>query len=236
MKFAFTIVSLVLAGTMMAQNTDKNEQDSDANDAIVETYIGLGVLSQSSTNLNSRLAAASLSTIPQTLPEFVVGFNVFGKKYSGNLEITGATNRLSAAANKTMMQSGSVRGMFHYNVTATKKSAFTAGLNLAYAYSTLNVYNENAVIDFNNLNPQTAGSQQFTLRNGRLFFGPSASLYLFRDKFCPIRLTAAYEFGLTPGTWCSDFSNVANSVNERGTNRFMVNLVFGLGSTKDKKK
>ena len=197
----------------------------DSTDIEYGFYFGVGLQSQPNLNINSKLINANLPTVPETMPESIFGFNVFGKKYSGSLELSGVIVERSRGSNKTRYETGNVRGNFSYNFIVKPKIAFTAGLNVAYSTVQFDIFSENAVIDFDNLNPNANGGH-LQLNNCRLFAGPAMSLHLFRESWFRFRLTAAYEFGVTRGLWGSDFINVTNAVSEAGKNRFLFSIVF----------
>ena len=186
---------------------------------------GIGLMSQPNLNINSKLINWNLPPVPETMPEAFFGFSIFGKKYSGSPDYGGVIFERNQGSNKTRYETSNFRANLSYNFVVKPKVALTAGLNVAYSTVQFDIFNQNAVIDFDNLNPSANGGH-LQLNNCRLFAGPAMSLYLFRESWFGFRVTAAYELGLTRGLWGSDFINVANSVSEAGKNRFLFSIVF----------
>lgn len=222
MKKVFTILAIYFSISAFAQEKEKDSTEND-----VKIYIGVGVQMQSKLNINTKLLMSNLPRVPEAMPELVFGFTNFGKKISSSIEFNGVWSPEQKGPNHTRYAMTNIRANVSYNLVNRKKVAFTTGLNLAYTYTQFDISNENNVVDFNNLNPST-NTGHIQLYNSRLYAGPSAALYLFRATNFPVRLQVAYEIGLTPGTWRSEFVNTANAVNERGRNRFLVGLVFGI--------
>jgi hypothetical protein len=214
--FAFVLICAINCGF---------SQVKDSTSVASVVYIGVGLQSFSNININNKLSSVNLPLVPQNMPEFIIGINVFGKKYSGGLEYSSGGALGGKTADKIDYEACSFRGNFSYNLISKTKFAFTTGLNLAYTYTEFIIYNDEAVLDFNNLKP-TSNAGYISLDNRRLFFGPAASLHLFKESKIPLRLNFAYEFGITAGTWVSDFVKIENSVNERGNNRFLFRIMY----------
>ena len=98
---------------------------------------------------------------------------------------------------------------------------FTAGANLAFTSSSLNVFANNNLIDLNNL-ANTINVNHLGLRNNMLYLGPSVSFTTFQKARFPIRLNVGYEFALTRGRWQSDFTSLDNTFGEFGKNRLII--------------
>jgi hypothetical protein len=219
------IISLFVILLLNSFSTFAQKKDSTDVDIDVDMYVGIGGQIQNNLNINQKLRLSNLPEIPTAMPEFIFGFNVFGEKYSGNLEFSGLYADRSNGANRTRLLTSNFRGNFSYNLKVKPKYAFTAGLNLAFATNQFDIYNENATIDLNNLNPLANGGQ-ISLKNNMFYVGPSAAVYLFRDSKWKVRVNVAYELALSRGQWHSDFLNVTNSVNESGKNRFVFSIVL----------
>lgn len=207
-------------GTAQEKNEIKNKSNVDAT-----FYIGVNAHIQDNLNLNSNLQASNVVLLDNSPAEFIFGFNVFGKKYSSDFEFGFGENKKEnlTSKNKNMQFTGRIR--FHYNLINKTNFAFTSGLSLAGTSSEVDLYSKNNTIDFNNLNPDTNGGL-LSIRNQMFYAGPSLSIYLFKDKFYKFRLNCAYELAFTNGKWKSDYGNIANSINERNNNRFVLGIVF----------
>ncbi len=217
------IISII--AVLLLSNVSVFAQKKDSTHVNINMYVGIGGQIQDNLNINQKLKLSNLPNIPTAMPEFILGFNAFGKKYSGNLEFSGLYADRSNGANKTRLVTSNFRGNFSYNLKVKPKYALTAGLNLALTNNQFDIYNENASIDLNNLNPLANGGH-ISLRNNMFYAGPSAAAYLFRNSKWQVRINVAYEFALARGRWHSDFLNVNNSVNESGNNRFVFSVVL----------
>jgi hypothetical protein len=218
------ILLVVLVAFQFGTAQEKNEENKKSN---VEAtfYIGVNAHIQDNLNLNRNLQASNVVLLDNSPAEFIFGFNVLGKKYSSDFEFGFGENKKEnlTSKNKNMQFTGRIR--FHYNLINKTNFAFTSGLSLAGTSSEVDLYSKNNTIDFNNLNPNTNGGL-LSIRNQMFYAGPSLSIYLFKDKFYKVRLNCAYELAFTNGKWKSDYGNIANSINERNNNRFVVGLVF----------
>lgn len=224
MKMRKFILLMVLVAFQFGTAQEKNEENKKSNvDATF--YIGVNAHIQDNLNLNRNLQASNVVLLDNSPAEFIFGFNVFGKKYSSDFEFGFGENKKEnlTSKNKNMHFTGRIR--FHYNLINKTNFAFTSGLSLAGTSSEVDLYSKNNTIDFNNLNPNTNGGL-LSIRNQMFYAGPSLSIYLFKDKFYKVRLNCAYELAFTNGKWKSDYGNIANSINERNNNRFVVGLVF----------
>ena len=223
MKNYYLISLLTISfGIVNAQTKEKDTTSSKVQGGI---YFGIGAQVQNNLNINQKLLNSGLPTIPNTLPEFAVGLEVFGEKYSGFIEFSSLYSERNAGVNSTRFVTGTARGNFSYNLVNKKKIAFATGLNLSYSVNQFDIFNPNTVVDLNNLIP-SANSGHISLNNRMLYLGPSAYVILFKHSNWDIRLNVAYEFALTRGCWRSDFANVTNTVHESGKNRFVFGIVF----------
>ena len=218
-KLSIFFLFLFLTATIAQQQKDSLSKNTGG------FYFGVGLISKQNLNLNQKLESSNFAAIPEILPEIIIGINFIGKKYSGDFEFATAAIEKTNMGNKRQYVTASVRGNFSYNLVNKEKIAFTTGVNLVLARSELDLFQENAVVDLNNIN--TVGSMgRITLNNGMLYAGPSASLYLFKNTNWQVRARAAYEFGLSSGEWRSDFAAVNNTVGRHGNNRFLFSILF----------
>lgn len=206
-------------------NAQTKEKDTISSKVKSDIYVGIGILAQNGFNINQKLLNSNLATILNAMPEFVVGLNIFGQKFSGGIEVGTNYSDKQVGNNFTKFISTNLRGNFSYNLINKPKIAFTTGLNVTLNYSEINIFDGNAVINLNNLNPISNGSNTL-LYSEVLYVGPAVSLYLFKHTNWQIRLNATYEIGLTKGSWKSEFVNVSNTVNERGASRFIFGIVL----------
>lgn len=218
MKKVLVLLFLTSTSFLVAQSSDDDSSDKVKS----ELYIGFGATVQSKYSLNSRLKNAALPELNETMPEFIVGWNVFAEKYSGDVEFGFGTTQNDNANDKNRNVSFSTRLRVHYNIVNKEKVAFTGGLNVAATGNQVDIYSKNNAVDLNNIN--TLNYNQISLRNQTFFVGPSVSLYFLKNKSSQIRLNLGYELAFTNGKWKSDFGFVNNTVKEIGNNR----LVFGI--------
>lgn len=174
-------------------------------------------------NIDDKLQSAGLPTVRSFTPEFFIGMTFFDKKFSGDVDFGFLSSKNDNASNENKYTGFTTRLRVHYNVINKEKIAFTTGLNFSNTISDLNIYSSNNTIDLNDLTPVN-NIGNVSLRNSMFYVGPSASVYLFKNKSTKLRLNAGYEFAFTNGKWKSDYANVINTVKEQGNNRF----VFGI--------
>ena len=148
---------------------DKPQDSSSVSSTI---YVGFGGQRQSGLRLNQKLVQSNLPTVPNILPEIIFGLNVFGKKYSGELEFSGVILEGDRGPNRIELETSNFRGNFSYNLMNRPKIAFTTGLDLAYTYTAFDVFDKQAAVDLNNLNP-AATPGHIQLYQNRFYAGPS---------------------------------------------------------------
>lgn len=218
MKKVIVFLFLASSSLLIAQSTDETSEKNFKN----EWYIGLGASVQSKFSLNDKLKAAGIAELNKTTPELLIGFNVFGSKFSGDAEFgfAASENDLGNTENKNIAFTSRLR--VHYNLINKEKVAFTGGINLSATSSEVDIFTKNNAIDLNNLTGFT--SNHISLKNQMFYVGPSVSLYLLKHKKSSIRANFGYEFAFTNGKWKSDFATINNTVKENGNNRF----VFGI--------
>lgn len=223
MKRILLLVALSSVFYTYSQEEVKKEEEKFK--VIADVYFAFGLQFHDDFNLNQKLVASNVVPLNTTRPEFQVGMNIFGKKYSGDMEFAFSQNdeENETTKNKDMGFTGRFR--FHYNLINKEKIAFTTGLSLAGTSTEVDLYSRNNTIDLNDLNPNnTVGL--ISIRNQQFYVGPSASLYLFRNKSYKLRLNVGYEFSFTNGKWKSDYASINNTVKESGNNRWLVGLVL----------
>ncbi len=189
----------------------------------LETYIGFTGNVNDGMNLNKKLKNANLPELNSFVPEVHFGLNLFMEKYSGDIEFGFLFAKPNEGNNEMKYRGFNTRLRVHYNVVNQEKFAFTTGLGLAFLGNQYDIYSKDNTIDLNDLEPNNnSGHVSFT--NQMLYFGPSASVYLFKKSSMQIRVNVGYEFALTRGRYRSEFGSILNNVGESGNNRF----VFGI--------
>lgn len=219
------ILVLALSSAFLGYSQEENQNEEKKVEITGDVYFGIGLQFMDNFSLNNKLQASSVAQLSQTRPEFLVGLNIFGKKYSGDMEFGFAQTQKDNATTENKDMSFTGRFRFHYNLINKEKIALTTGLSLAGTSSEVDLYAKNNTIDFNNLNPNFNGGL-ITVRNQMFYVGPSASLYLFKNKSYKFRLNVGYEFAFTNGKWKSDYAAINNTVKESGNNRLLVGLVI----------
>lgn len=210
---------LLFAESSSAQKTETTKTDK----LKTTFYIGFGMQSNANFNINSKLAVAGLPQINQTQPEFSVGLNLVGPKYSSDIEVSTAISNKELNNTKNEYFNSSARIRLQRNLVKKTNMLFTAGANLAFTSSSLNVFADNNLIDLNNL-ANSINVNHLGLRNNMLYLGPSVSFTAFQKARFPMRLNVGYEFALTRGRWKSDFTAIDNTFGEFGKNRLTINL------------
>lgn len=223
MKRILLLVALSSVFYTYSQEEVKKEEEKFK--VTADVYFAFGLQFHDDFNLNQKLVASNVVPLNTTRPEFQVGMNIFGKKYSGDMEFGFSQNEEANETTKNKDMGFTGRFRFHYNLINKEKIAFTTGLSLAGTSTEVDLYSRGNTIDFNNLNPNDNGGL-ISLRNQLFYVGPSASLYLFRNKSYKLRLNVGYEFSFTNGKWKSDYASINNTVKESGTNRLLVGLVL----------
>lgn len=223
MKKAFLLVTVLL--TIVAYSQEKVTDSIKKKEHKFSSYFGVNVSINDDTNLNKKLSNSNLPEMNTTIPEFVFGFNYFGKKYSTDVEFGFLYSKSDRGVNKTKQMGFNTRIRVHYNLINKEKFAFTSGLSAAYVGTEYDVYNRNNTIDLNDLEPNN-NNGHVNFANNMLYVGPSASLYFFRKSHWKMKLNLGYEFALTRGRYNSEFGSILNNIGEAGNNRFVVGLVF----------
>lgn len=186
-------------------------------------YLGLGLQSTDNYNINNKLKAAQLPQIDRNLPDFILGVNMVGPKFSGDIEISTAYSNIKLTNIKNEYINTTARLRFHRNISKKDNALFTSGVNIAFAGNAVNVFGQNNIIDMNNLS-NASNVKHISLRNQMFYIGPSIAFTAFRKATFPLRMNIGYEIGLSRGRWRSDFSAISNTVGEFGKNRLIVSL------------
>jgi hypothetical protein len=223
MKYSIVLFSILISHISFGQDNANKTKEKKSESAKFNFYVGIGVHQQSNLNLNNRLSPVGLPKINQVQPEFTFGLNMIGKKYVSDIEIATSYSNTELIGNRNEFISTTGRLRFHSILKSTKKTLLSAGGNIAYAGSSVNLFSLNNTIDLNNLNNNV---NHLSLRNGMIYVGPSLSFYAFRKSTFPIRLSLGYEFALTRGRWRSDYADVNNTIGEFGKNRLMFGIAI----------
>ncbi len=222
-KLYISIFLLSLSSIIRAQ--DSKIQVSSAEKVKFDVYFGAGALFNSDYKLNQKLVDANMPEIKNVVPELSVGLNAEWLNWSADLELTTSyfkkdNNPLRSEALSTGLK---LRG--HYAAYKTQKFLFSAGVDLTYHVNYINLYNRDAHIDLNNLNPTTQiGSIRLT--NEMFYVGPSVAVGLFQHRTTKLRLNAGYEIAAISSRWKSDYTVVNNTFRENGHDRFYLKLVI----------
>lgn len=217
-----SILVVALLATWFGFSQENN--DEAVNEKVkVDYYFGFGGQVHDDYKLNSKLKLANVAELKTFSPEFLIGLNIFGNKFSGDGEFgfLYSKNDKDNTENKTVGFTSRIR--VHYNLINKEKVALTTGLNVSTTATEVDIFSRNNTIDFNDLNPENNGGH-INVRNQVFYAGPSVSLYLFKHKKSQVRVNVGYEFAFTNGKWKSDFAGIQNTVKENGNNRF----VFGV--------
>lgn len=219
---------LAFSSYTFAQETSQKKKEVDAS-----FYYGIGANVNGSYKIDDKLAASNFPQTVQTTPEFIIGMDYFANHFSIDTELSSQFFKKSNTNGTSSGNSTAIKLRGHYNFVNSSKFFFSGGLNLAYTMNDYGINASNNQVDLNNLSAST--SNYIRLRNGMFYTGPSIAFGLKKNDHVTIRLNLGYEFALASGKWKSDYSNVSNSFNENGHNRFMVGLVFLSNKSKSQK-
>lgn len=217
------ILYLLLLTAFIGFSQEKATDSTKTKSFKVDGYFGFNGNINDNMNLNKKLRNANLPELDSFVPELTFGLNFFDQKYSGDIEFGILFAKPEEGNNEMKYRGFNTRMRVHYNVVNRENFAFTTGLSLAYMGSQYDIYSKNNTIDLNDLEPNNnSGHVSFT--NQMLYFGPSASIYLFKKSSFQVKVNAGYEFAITRGRYQSEFGSILNNVGESGNNRF----VFGI--------
>lgn len=224
MKNTFIALFLLSLGTLLAQEESKPKDSTHTNKFEVNMTVGLNVLVNDSFNLNKKLSSQNITQLNETIPSLVLGLDIFGDKFSGDIEFGFLFSNPKKNNIEILHRGFDIRTKVHYNLINKEKIAFTSGLSFAFTTNEIDIFSKSNTIDLNDLNPNN-NSGHISLNNQMFYAGPSVSLYFFRKSF-PIKMNAGYEFALTRGRYKSEFGSVINNIRENGNNRFVIGFVI----------
>jgi hypothetical protein len=219
------LYSLVLLFAVCGFSQEKQTDSIKTKKLKVDAYIGLNGYINDKINLNKKLSNADLPELDSFIPELIFGFNLFGKKYSGDIEFGFLFAKPEQNNNEMKYRGFNTRLRMHYNLINKENFALTSGLSVAYLGNQYDIYSNNNSIDLNDLEPNN-NSGHVNITNQMLYFGPSVSMYLFKKSMFPVKVNAGYEFALTRGRYDSEFGSVINNIGESGNNRFVFGITF----------
>ncbi|RWX03517.1 hypothetical protein [Flavobacterium cerinum] len=190
-------------------------------------YYGFGVNVLSDYKMNDKLKASGMPQIANAAPEFTFGFSFVpsDSRFYHDIEAGLGYMDEKTAGNRIKTTVANVKMRVQYKLIDKQDMFFSAGLDIGYAQTGINLYSRGNTIDLNNLNPATH-TGHISMRNGQLTLGPSVALGLFQQSF-PVRINAGYNIGVTRGKWKSDFADLANTVNESGQGSFYAKVLIG---------
>ena len=119
MKRILLLVALSSVFYTYSQEEVKKEEEKFK--VTADVYFAFGLQFHDDFNLNQKLVASNVVPLNTTRPEFQVGMNIFGKKYSGDMEFAFSQNdeENETTKNKDMGFTGRFR--FHYNLINKEK-------------------------------------------------------------------------------------------------------------------
>ena len=217
------LVLIAFTTTVLFAQEKSSDSTKTPKNCIIKTYIGFNGHVNDNLNLNKKLRNSNLPEMNSFVPEFTLGLNFFGKKYSGNFEFGFMFSKPEEGNNEMKYRGYNSRLRLHYNLVDKEKFAFTSGLSFAFTGNEYDIYSKDNTIDLNNLEPNNnAGHVNFS--NQMFYVGPSASVYLFKKTSMRLRLNVGYELAITRGRYRSEYGSILNNINESGNNRF----IFGI--------
>lgn len=192
-------------------------------------YVGFGAVFMGDYNLNEKLAQSNMPEIGSVAPEFTFGFTFTepGEKLYMDVEATGAYMDKKSDTDRIKTTTGMAKMRIHYKFFGNNKWFFSAGGDISYNITQVNLYSRTNVIDLNSLNP-SAHTGHISMYSQQLTLGPSVALGFCRDMTFPLRLHVGYDIGLTNGKWKSEFANINNTVKENGLGRIYAKLIIDL--------
>lgn len=227
------LIALSILGvqsTVIAQETETTTTTSQKTHVYKDRfnfYYGFGVNVLSDYKMNDKLKASGMPQIANAAPEFTFGFSFVPSDIRFYHDIEGGLAYMDekTAGNRIKTTVATVKLRLQYKLIERQDLFFSAGLDIGYAQTGINLYSRGNTIDLNDLNPSTH-TGHISMRNGQLTLGPSVALGLFQQSF-PVRINAGYNIGVTKGKWKSDFADVANTINESGQGSFYAKVLIG---------
>lgn len=232
-KITLTLLAVLgLTAAVSAQETETTTTTTTTQETpakktkYLNFYVGFGINVLGDYNLSDKLAASGVPQIASSAPEVTFGFVMEDEgKYYQDVEASVAymDDRNGTDRMKTIVSSFRLRPQ--YKLIDTKSLFFSAGLDIGFTQTNLNLYSRGNTIDLNNLNPATH-TGHISMRNGQFILGPSVAVMLFKKSF-PLRVNAGYNIGLSNGKWKSDVAEITNTVKENGLGSFYAKLSIG---------
>ena len=221
------LAALSIIGVQSSSFAQNWSAEKDSIKAKGNFFVGVGVVTTDGYNIDKKLAMANLPSLPSATPEFTFGFNGTWKKWLADIEFSGNYLQQRRGANKVNYVGATILTRVHYMPMHNEKMFLSVGADLAYTGNNVDIFNDNNVIDLNDLNPLNNGGH-VGLRNEMLYAGPSASFGFLQNTEWPLRLNVGYQWALTNGKWRSDFADVTNTVKENGQGRFYAKVLLYL--------
>jgi hypothetical protein len=191
----------------------------------VDFYFGVGAMINGDYKINNNLKQAGMSEIESTVPEFSIGVNLAGEKWTADLEVNASYWKKDRNPFRSEAITSSVKLRGHYVPLRTEKFFISAGADLSFQTNKFNFYNRNQELDLNDLDPSTQlGNIQ--LNNELLYVGPSVAIGLLQNKSTKLRLNFGYDIAAYSSKWKSDYTRVNNSFRENGHDKFYVKLTI----------
>lgn len=230
------LMAIAVLGTQFAiaqetetTTTTSSQQPLGKRERPFNFYFGFGVNVVGDYKINDKLKASDMPEIATTLPEFTFGFNYDnGDETNFYHDLEFSIGYVDKKTTEDRMKATVAYGRLRpqYKFVNTDSYFFSAGLDLVYSQTYINLYSRGNTIDLDDLNPGTH-TGHIAMRSGQFALGPAVALGLFQNKTFPIRINAGYNIGLSKGKWKSDFASVTNSVNESGLGNLYAKVSIG---------
>lgn len=221
-KVIILAMALGFANSTFAQEAVK---DSVSQKVKVDFYFGAGAVINGDFKINDRLHSAGMPEIENAVPEFSVGMNLSGEKWTADIEVSGSYWKKDRNPLRSEALSSGIRLRGHYVPFRTSKFFASIGGDLSYNANKFNFYNRSQHIDLNDLNPTTQlGNIQ--LNNNMFYVGPSVAFGFLQNRATKLRLNLGYDIVAISSRWKSDYTSVDNSFRENGHDRFYVKLTI----------
>ena len=196
-------------------------------ESIYDFYVGFGLSVLSDYNLNEKLAQSDMLQIGSVVPEFTFGFNMSEANENFYMDIEGSAGYMdeknSTDRIRTVVSSAKLRPQ--YKLINNDKWFFSAGGDISYTFTYVDLFSRSNTIDLNTLDP-SMHTGHISMYSDQLTIGPSVALG-FNNKVFPVRFNFGYDFGVTNGKWKSEFADVSNTVKENGSGRFYAKVNIG---------
>ncbi|GGB69206.1 hypothetical protein GCM10007424_06470 [Flavobacterium suaedae] len=236
-KILLAAICFVGVQSLTAQETNSSTTTTTSSVTINETtvddnypfkfYFGFGISVPGDYKINDNLGAAGMPQLKDAMPEFIIGYNIGGKKVSVDIELAASYLDKKTSSDRIKYTGANIVVRPHYVILNSEKFTFSGGLDLSYQMNRFDLYERGNVIDLNNLNPGTH-TGHINLYNKQLNVGPSLTFIAFKNYDIPVKLTTGYQWSVLSSKWESEVANVANSLREDGQGRFYARLSFYL--------